>query len=353
MKESFLSRVISFATVMSLAVVGLTGCGSETENSSSSESDNSASNIEFDSGEKENVTVRVADMAAWNNAYFEYGAEKGVLDDFFENDKYNIEFDINSFASGPAENEAFAAGQLDFAPMGSMPATTGSSSDFGYKIVAILGKTENIGSLVAVADSGITSIADLKGKKVGTIFGGTLHYYTGKYLETAGLTYDDVEFINSGNETPTSLRAEEIDAGTIGNDVALDLVNEGTCVLLADSIDGIIGFSEVCIADEIINNYDGLAAILLKGFDDLFQYVDANVEDYLDYLGDLTGVNTSSILATWDYSVHKVESFSDPEIYSNAEDLLIWMQDQDMIENKNVKFEELLDLSVAEEAGIQ
>jgi ABC-type nitrate/sulfonate/bicarbonate transport system substrate-binding protein len=273
------------------------------------------------------------------------------LDEFFDNDKYDINFEITSFANGPAEVEAFAAGELDFAVMGSMPATTGASSDYGFKLVAIADKTEHVAALVALADSGITSIADLKGKKFGTIFGGTNHYYAGRFLESAGLTYDDVEFINSGNETPSSLRAGELDAGVIGLNVAVELEQEGTAVLLADTIEGIIGFSEVCVSDEIIEQYDGLASILLKGYDNLYQYIDKNKEDYVAYLGELTGVETDSVLEVWDVQERRVRSLEDEEIYENAEELLQWMQEQDMVTNTDVKLDDIIDYSVAKEAG--
>ena len=307
---------------------------------------------ETTSGGKQQVTIRVADMAAWNNAYFEYGEDRGLLDSFFENDKYDIEFKIDSFANGPAEIEAFAAGELDFASMGSMPATTGASSDFGFKIVGVNAVTTSFGNVVVLADSEINSVQELKGKKVGTIFGGTLHYYAGRFLEDSGLSYDDVEFINVGNEAATSLRAGEIDAGVISDSLTVELTNEGTVRVIANKMNGVVGFSEVCIADRIINDYDGLAAVLLKGFDDLYRYIDANSDDYLDYLGGLTGVDISSVKATWNNSDHKVSSLDDEVIYSNAEELLVWMQAQDLVENTAVKFEEIIDRSVAREAGI-
>lgn len=357
MRKKYLKKVLSIGIVMTL-IFNIVGCGADKQNQTIISDEDvaqvsatqSEANVNTVAG-KEQITIRVADMSAWNNAYFEYGNEKGVLDEFFENDKYDITFEITSFANGPAEIEAFAAGELDFASMGSMPATTGASSDYGFKIVAATDKTEHIGSFVALADSGITSIADLKGKKVGTVFGGTLHYYTGRFLETAGLTYDDVEFINSGNETPSSLRAGELDAGAIGNNVAVELANEGTATLLADTIEGVIGFSEVCISDEIIENHDGLAAILLKGYDRLYQYIDENKEDYLAYLGGLTGVETDSILETWDLAEHKVYSLEDKELLTNAEELLTWMQSQDMVANTDVTLDDIIDFSVAKEAG--
>jgi sulfonate transport system substrate-binding protein len=356
--EKMIKRV--GAGILTAALLtGLAGCGSGSEEqtpSSTSAGSEAAENSEgntgaSDNGGKEAVTVRVADMSAWNNAYFEYGEARGLLDDYFASDLYDIDFSITSFANGPAENEAFAANELDFASMGNMPATTGAANDYGYKIVAAANKGVTSGALVVLADSGITSIEELRGKKVGTIFGGGLHYFTGRLLETAGLTYDDVELINGGNETPASLRAGELDAGVISLASAQELIDEGTVVLLADRIDGFVGFWGVCVSDDILENKPDLAAVLVKGYDSLSRYIDENRDDYLSYLGKLTGIETDSILETWDYEEFGVFSLKDEEIYSNAAELLSWMQDQDMITDSSLTLEDITDFSVAEKAG--
>jgi sulfonate transport system substrate-binding protein len=340
-------------------LTGLAGCGSGSGEQTPSSADAGSEAAEnsggttgtSENGGKEAITVRVADMSAWNNAYFEYGEARGLLDEFFASDLYDIDFSITSFANGPAENEAFAANELDFAAMGSMPSVTGAANDFGYKIVAAADIGPFSGALVVLADSGITSIEELRGKKVGTILGGGLHYYTGRLLETAGLTYDDVELINGGNETPASLRAGELDAGVISLSSAQELIDEGTVVLLADRIDGYMGFWGVCVSDDILENRPDLGATLVKGYDSLGRYINENKEDYLAYLNELTGVETDSILATWDNTEYGVYSMEDEELYSNAAELLSWMQDQDMITDTSLTLEDITDFSVAEKAG--
>jgi ABC-type nitrate/sulfonate/bicarbonate transport system substrate-binding protein len=333
-------------------LAGLAGCGSgseeQTQANATEESNNAGTS---ENGGKETVTVRVADMAVWNNAYFEYGEARGLLDEFFASDLYDIDFSITSFANGPAENEAFAANELDFASMGNMPSTTGAANDYGYKIVAAANASESAGAFVVLADSGITSVADLRGKRVGTIFGGGLHYFVGRLLETEGLSYDDVELINSGNETPSSIRAGELDAGAISLSAAQELIDEGTAVLLTDRVEGMVDYWGVCVSDDILQNKPELAVTLLKGYDQLTRYIDENKEDYLSYLGELTGVNTDTILETWDMVDHKVFSPNDEEIRTNGAELLQWMQAQDMIENKDLTLEDIVDYTVAEKAG--
>lgn len=351
MKNKTLQKTKVLALILSLVVVVLTGCASNTEAEDNIKQSSTQSTAQ--SNEKEQVTVRVGDQTVWNVVYFQYGKEKGLLDKFFDNDKYDITFEISSFASGPAENEAFAAGQLDFANMGDLPATTGSASGYGYKAIGAISKSKSIGALVAAKDSGIKSIADLKDRKVGVVFGGGLHYFAGKCLETVNLTYDDVDFINTGAETVTSLRAGQIEAAFITNEQAYQLESEGTAVIVADHIDGVIGIGEVCVSDDIINNYDGLATVLLKGFDKLYRYIGENSDDYLEFLSGLTGADTTSIKETWDkVEEYKVFSFDNQDIYSHANDLLEWIQEQELIENKDVTVDDIIDKSVAKEAGI-
>jgi ABC-type nitrate/sulfonate/bicarbonate transport system substrate-binding protein len=162
-----------------------------------------------------------------------------------------------------------------------------------------------------------------------------------------------VELINSGNETPSSIRAGEVDAGAISLTAAQELIDEGTAVMLTDRVEGMVDYWGVCVSDDILQNKPELAVTLLKGYDKLTQYIDANKEDYLSYLGELTGINTDTILETWDVSDHKVYRPDDEIIKENGAELLQWMQGQDMIENKDLTLDDIVDYTVAEKVGIE
>ncbi|MBV6632468.1 MAG: ABC transporter substrate-binding protein [Alphaproteobacteria bacterium] len=80
------------------------------------------------------------------------------------------------------------------------------------RIGTLVGTPLNI--MVTLADSGIESIADLKGKRIGYSVGGVEEALVQAMLEHAGLTLSDVEMINVNFSLSPSLLAGQVDAVT-------------------------------------------------------------------------------------------------------------------------------------------
>ncbi|WP_429770801.1 aliphatic sulfonate ABC transporter substrate-binding protein [Bacillus smithii] len=80
------------------------------------------------------------------------------------------------FDSGRDINNAMASGSIDFGLVGTPPGSIGIASGLPYKIYYlhdIIGESE---ALVVKKDSGISSLKDLKNKKIATTFSSTSHY---------------------------------------------------------------------------------------------------------------------------------------------------------------------------------
>lgn len=72
------------------------------------------------------------------------------------------------FNAGPSLIEALLAGEIDLAYIGPGPALNGHAKTHGQGLRVIAGATNNGTIIVAREDSGIRSLADLKGRKVAT-----------------------------------------------------------------------------------------------------------------------------------------------------------------------------------------
>jgi putative hydroxymethylpyrimidine transport system substrate-binding protein len=69
-----------------------------------------------------------------------------------------------------------------------------------------------LNSLVALADGGVRSLADLKGRKVGFSVGGFEDALLGAMLASEGLTLDDVELVNVNFALSPALLSGQVDA---------------------------------------------------------------------------------------------------------------------------------------------
>jgi sulfonate transport system substrate-binding protein len=95
------------------------------------------------------------------------------------------------FSSGPPMLEAMNVGSVDYGAVGDSPPVFAQAA--GAVIVYAAGQPITNGQGILVpAHSGIRSIADLKGKRIGFTKGSSAHNVVVQTLEKAGLTYADI-----------------------------------------------------------------------------------------------------------------------------------------------------------------
>ncbi len=150
----------------------------------------------------EPLKIGYSDWPGW--VTWEIALEKKM----FEKAGVEVEFEWFDYV---ASMDAFAAGQLDAVSMTNGDAlVTGST---GGKGVMILVNDYSNGNDMIVAKPGITSVKELKGKKVGVEVGFVGHLLLLNALEKNGLTEADVELVNvPTNETPQVLASGQVDA---------------------------------------------------------------------------------------------------------------------------------------------
>ncbi len=148
------------------------------------------------------LKIGYSDWPGW--VAWEIAIEKGM----FEAAGVEVEFEWFDYV---ASMEAFGANQLDAVAMTNGDTlVTGST---GAQSVMILVNDYSNGNDMIIAQPGITSVADLKGKKIGIEVGFVEHLLLLNALEKNGMTEADVELVNvPTNETPQVLASGGVDA---------------------------------------------------------------------------------------------------------------------------------------------
>ncbi|MEI9948534.1 MAG: ABC transporter substrate-binding protein [Pseudomonadota bacterium] len=124
---------------------------------------------------------------------------RGLLEDEFKKDGIKIQWTFLRGA-GPAVNELFANGLLDFSHLGDLPSVVGRSSGLKYKVLASSGVRGNIYVSVP-SDSAIKDLKELRGRKVAVQKGTATHLAALKILESVGLTEKDVRLLSMDTNT--------------------------------------------------------------------------------------------------------------------------------------------------------
>jgi sulfonate transport system substrate-binding protein len=128
--------------------------------------------------------------------------------------------------AGPALNESFAAGQLDFFLLGDLPAIVGRSRGLEHKFLLATGRHGPI-YLAVQADSDIHGIDDLKGRKVAVFKGTNLQIATDRVLAAHHLAEKDLRFVNlDAGAAVSALTGGNVDA-VFGGPEFLEVARKG------------------------------------------------------------------------------------------------------------------------------
>jgi sulfonate transport system substrate-binding protein len=138
---------------------------------------------------------------------------KGLLEAEFEKDGIKVIWYLFPGA-GPATNEAFSNGKVDFGAHGDLPMIVGRASGLKHRVIFTLGR---FGPLYFVVPSNSTakSLADLRGQKIAIFKGTNQQLLFSRLLRRYGLNEKEFRVINQdGFASRTSLATGDI-GGTI------------------------------------------------------------------------------------------------------------------------------------------
>lgn len=210
--------------------------------------------------------------------------EMGWMDEAMK--EIGVEVVWTDFESGPPMNESFAAGQQDIGVIGDVPAVSALAAGQKNKLIAAADGGPAYAMLVT-EESGIESVADLKGKKIGLTIGSTAQNLAEKLLADAGLDINtDVEIINiSTGDAQIVLLNNNVDAVVIWepNVSRLDAMDE--IRILADGGDiGFRGVNVVFAREEFVNENPDIVKVYLEQYWRATKAYEENPEEFADVL---------------------------------------------------------------------
>jgi NitT/TauT family transport system substrate-binding protein len=148
------------------------------------------------------LKIAYSDWPGWTA--FEIAKQKG----WFKEAGVDVEFSWFEYAPSM---EAFTAGKVDAVTIASCDALVTGAGAQGGKNVAILVTDYSNGNDMIVAKPGISSLKELKGKKVGIEIGFVEHLLLSKGLQKLGMKETDVTLVG----TPTNQTAQVLATGDV------------------------------------------------------------------------------------------------------------------------------------------
>ena len=183
---------------------------------------------------------------------------QGLLEKAF-GDSVKIEWSL--FDSGGSVNEAVLAGGVDFGLVGSSPTSRGLSTGIEYQVPWIFDVIGEAEALIVREGSGISTIADLKGKTIATPFASTAHFSLLAALADAGVPESDVNIIDSEPDAITAAWLQgDIDGAYVWDPNLSKLKADGGTVLISSkelSEKGKTTYDLAIVTNEFASKYPG------------------------------------------------------------------------------------------------
>ena len=266
-------RALALAATALIATTALTACGGDDKDSAAA-----------GSGSAEASAIRLGYFPNITHAPALIGVNKG----FFQEALGSTKLEAKTFNAGPAALEALLSGAIDATYIGPNPAINGWSQSKGTALKIIAGSTSAGAGLVVKA--GITTAADLKGKKIATPqLGNTQDVALRAWLKQNGLNADaqgggDVSILPQDNSTALQAFAQgAIDGAWVPEPYFSRLQLESGGKVLVNEKDlwpnGQFVTTHLIVSQEFLKKYPGTVKKLLQGHLKSLDYIKTSNAD--------------------------------------------------------------------------
>jgi sulfonate transport system substrate-binding protein len=229
------SRLAATLTVLGATVL-LAACGSNSVSGSGAAKTSSSSGASASSGPAKvsvvnsafrGATLRVGDQAGTGAQALLSAA--GLLR------KLPFKVSFADFTSGPPMLQAMGSGSLDVGGVGDAPPVFAAAGGAPIAVVGARANNPRSAGLLVPKDSSITSIKQLKGKKIAVAQGSSADYHLLTVLEKAGLSVHDVtlEYLQPA-AAQAALSSGSVDAWDVWSPFVEQAVAQDHARILAD-----------------------------------------------------------------------------------------------------------------------
>jgi NitT/TauT family transport system substrate-binding protein len=266
------------AALAALPLLTLAACGYGSESKSDETTKVAAGAKKIDGLD----SVKIGYFGNLTHATALVGRERGL----FQKELGATKADYATFNAGPSEIEALNSGSIDIGWIGPSPAINGYTKSNG-KSLKIIGGSASGGVKLVVNPKKISSLKDVKGKKIATPqLGNTQDVAFLNWAADQGWKVDaqsgkgDVTVVRSDNKvTPDAFKTGSVDGAWVPEPTASKLVAEGGKVLLDESTlwpDKKFVITNIIVRQAFLKEHPKAVEAVLKASVEANKWINAN-----------------------------------------------------------------------------
>ncbi|CAM5621624.1 aliphatic sulfonate ABC transporter substrate-binding protein [Streptomyces viridifaciens] len=276
------SAAAALAGLTAVALLSACSYGSKAADSGSGGSADTAAATGASGAKLSSPTVKIGYFANLTHGTALVGLQEGIL----QKELGATQIKTQVFNAGPAEIEALNAGSIDIGWIGPSPAINGYTKSDG-KSLKIIGGSASGGVKLVVNPEKISSLDDLRGKKIATPqLGNTQDVALLNYLAGKGFKVDaasgagDVSVVRTDNKvTPDAYRQGSVDGAWVPEPTASKLVTLGAKVLLNEKDvwpDKKFVITNLIVSQKFLKEHPDVVEAVLRGSVNTNAFIKAN-----------------------------------------------------------------------------
>lgn len=278
----------------------------------------------------ENGTIAVTYVKAPLNVPSIVEKDRQIFADTFGRMGYEVAY--SDLTTGPEQTQALASGDIQFLyAVGATSVILAASNEADIRIISTYSRSPQAFKLFGKDDS-IQSPEDLRGKKVAGPKGTILHELLVAYLEGAGMTEDDIEFLSMGiPDAQAALAGGSVDAALLAGPAAYNMEKDGFPVITDGQ-----GLTEATIvvatSGKYIEEHPDEVKAFLEAQKEVLDTIDEDIEAAMEVTAketELTVEAVKEMYPMYDFDM----SIKDSDIEAMKK-TMEFMKNNDMIENE-------------------
>lgn len=198
---------------------------------------------------------------------------------------------------GPATTEALASKSIDIATsLNYVSAMITKANGNDIKIISSYSKFPKAIGMLAGVDSGIASVADLKGKKVAVQKGTMLHEMLIMVLDSAELSINNVEVVSMPSpDAANALLQKHVDAAILPDPIMANVISSQKAKLIITAEDIILGQAVIAARSEFLNDYPELVKRFLEVHNQTLDWSEKNIDESFEMASEVNQININAV----------------------------------------------------------
>ncbi len=320
-------KVLAAVLVMS-AMTAMVGCGSNSETSANSST--SGKVVAGDLSQSKLDELTITHVTSPLNVPSIIQKNQNVFVDTFSKNGKEVEVKYAEITSGSEQTQALASGDVDVLyAVGGTSVVLAAANGADIKILNMYSRSPEAFCMYS-ADEAIKSAEDLRGKTIAGPVGTNLHQLLVAYLKEAGMTIDDVNYVNmSIPDAKAALDGGSIDAALLAGPTAYKAKQQGYNLVTNGKglTDAVIA---VAVREDFYNEYKNELEVFMNAEESIIEYMNENHDEAMEMVAtelDLDKEAVEEMFAQYDFNIEVTEE--DKQAFQNVAD---FMYETEMIE---------------------